>query len=89
MSNIVSSHIFHIIIFYEPYKESASGINPKKLCCGKSPNLQATSWSCFPLNYWSSQPPLLPLLQYFRKEELAKPWWRSVGILVFLYRIIN
>lgn len=47
MNNAMNSQIFHVIIFYEPYKDSLSCINLNELTSSQGPSPQASSWSCF------------------------------------------
>lgn len=47
LHNAVSSQGFHVMIFYEPYKDSSSYVNLNELSSNKSLNPQASSWSHF------------------------------------------
>lgn len=86
MNNAVSSQIFHVIIFYEPCKDSSSFINLNELLSSNGPHPQACSWSCFSfymfeLLIWPTSS--FPLLHYFRRKELAKSSQRVACMLIF------
>lgn len=76
MNNATNSQIFHVIIFYEPYKDSLNFINLNELTSSKGPSPQASSWSCFSLYmfelliYPTSS---FPLAAKFTRKEPAKP----------------
>lgn len=40
MNNATNSQIFHVIIFYEPYKDNSSFINPNEFPSTKGPSPQ-------------------------------------------------